>query len=239
MRLLLSAASSDASSVPLSGQPFDELSDADLRALYAPPDGPWLRANMVSTVDGAATGPDGRSGSISNRPDKRLFGLLRAMADVVLVGAGTASAETYHPADRPLVVVSRRANVPPSLHAAAPGTVLLATCEAAEGLDSARQLLGGDNVIVRGADVLDLAAMRGELTNRGWTSVLCEGGPSLLGDLLADGLVDELCATVVPRLVGGVGPRIVGEHPLDAGLRLSSLVEDAGALFPRWLVDRR
>ena len=77
-----------------------------------PPQGPWLRANMVTTLDGAAAGESGTSGSINNAVDKRIFDLLRELADAVLVGAGTARIEGYRPADLPTVVVSRSGRVP-------------------------------------------------------------------------------------------------------------------------------
>jgi riboflavin biosynthesis pyrimidine reductase len=69
----------------------------DLHELYAVPadrpGGPWLRANMVSSVDGAAAGDSGKSGSLNNAADKRVFDHLRSVADVIVVGAGTARAE--------------------------------------------------------------------------------------------------------------------------------------------------
>ncbi len=82
--------------------------EPDLAHLYAAPADPWLRVNMVSTLDGAASGDNGRSGSINNAVDKRVYDQLRALADAIVVGAGTARAEGYAPVDRPTVVVSRR-----------------------------------------------------------------------------------------------------------------------------------
>ena len=87
----------------------------DLGELYAAPRQPWLRVNMVSSVDGAATGDSGKSGSLNNAADKRVFDHLRSVAHVIVVGAGTARTEGYRPTDRPIVVVSRRAEVPESL----------------------------------------------------------------------------------------------------------------------------
>ena len=82
-----------------------EIGEDDLSRLYAAPPGPWLRVNMISTVDGSATGPDGRSGTINNDVDHAVFAALRKDADVVVVGAGTARAEGYSPAGVPLVLV--------------------------------------------------------------------------------------------------------------------------------------
>jgi riboflavin biosynthesis pyrimidine reductase len=215
-----------------------DLSDDDLRELYAAPRRPWVRANMVATVDGAAAGESGRSGSINNDVDRRVFALLRSYADAVVVGAGTARAEGYRPTDRPIVLVSRRGQVPERLRDAEPGRVLLATCSAAERLDAARATLGDDHVLVLGGHRVDLARLRDELAERGLVELLCEGGPHLLRDLLDQGVLDELCQTVVPRLVGGTHPRILDGAPVDAALELHVLLEHDGTLLGRWLVAR-
>ena len=207
----------------------------DLAELYAVPRTPWLRINMVGTVDGAATGDTGTTGSINNAVDKQVFDQLRAMADVIVVGAGTARAEGYRSTDRPLVVVSRRGEVPEQLRDASPGSVLMATCSTAEHVDRAREVLGADQVLVLGSHRVDLPLLKQVLVDRGWTSQLCEGGPHLLRDLLAAGVADELCTTTVPRLVAGEHPRIVQGPPVDVPLRLHLLLEDEDTLLARWL----
>jgi riboflavin biosynthesis pyrimidine reductase len=185
----------------------------DLQELYAvPAGGPWLRVNMVSSVDGAATGDSGKSGSLNNAADKRVFDHLRSVADVIVVGAGTARVEGYRPTDRPIVVVSRGAELPETLRGAAPGSVELSSLD-------------------------DPIAFRQSLVGRGWTNILCEGGPSLLGSLLAAGVVDELCTTTVPLLVGGEHPRITHGPSYGVPLRLHTLLESDGTLLARWLVD--
>ena len=208
--------------------------DLSLEQLYAVPRTPWLRANMISTLDGAAAGGSGLSASIGNAVDKRVFHTLRGLADAVLVGAGTARAEEYGPALVPLVVVSRRGDVPPTLRDAPAGQVLLATCASAPGLAAARTLLGAEHVLVCGQDGVDLVGLRDRLVERGLGQILSEGGPHLLRDLLAAGLVDELCATVVPRLVAGAPPRITAGPALDVPLSLRLLLEEDGTLLGRW-----
>ncbi len=214
---------------------LSELSDADLDELYAVETRPWLRVNMVSTVDGAATGPDGKSGGINNAADKRVFDTLRRLCDAVVVGAGTARDECYRPFTKPLVLVSRHGEVPPRLREAPPGAVLMATCAAADHLDETRLLLGDEQVLVLGQHRVDLAELKRALAERGLTSLLSEGGPQLLRGLLAEGVVDELDLTWVPRVLGGDHPRILDGPPLDRPLTLASMLEDDGTLLGRWL----
>lgn len=208
----------------------------DLASLYAAPSAPWLRVNMVSTLDGAVTGETGRSGAISNDVDRRVFELLRELADVVVVGAGTARVEGYRPADLPIVVVSRSGRVPEKLRDVEPGRVILATCQHAPELDEARRLLPPGDLLLLGSHRVDLRALRQRLEERGFKQLLCEGGPHLLRDLLDQGVVDELDATVVPRLVSGLHPRVTDGPPIDVPLRLRTLLEERGTLLGRWFV---
>jgi riboflavin biosynthesis pyrimidine reductase len=208
----------------------------DLAELYRPPSLPWLRVNMVSTLDGAANGDSGKSGSINNEADKRVFHALRQHADAIVVGAGTARTERYRVAPVPLVVVSHRGLVPQQLHDAPTGKVLLVTCADSTGLADARAVLGDEQVLVCGQGQVDLAAMKAALVERGFRDLLSEGGPHLLRDLLAGGVADELCLTWVPRVIGGVHPRILEGAPVDLQMRLVLLLEEQGTLIGRWLV---
>jgi riboflavin biosynthesis pyrimidine reductase len=212
------------------------VSKGDLAEMYAAPSTPWLRVNMVSTLDGAVTGESGRSGAISNAVDRRVFELLRELADVVVVGAGTARIEGYRPADRPIVVVSRLGRVPEKLRDVEPGRVILATCQHAPELAEARRMLPSGDLLLLGSHRVDLRALRRRLEERGFSHMLCEGGPHLLRDLLDQGVVDELDATVVPRLVSGLHPRVTDGPPIDVPLRLKTLLEEQGTLLGRWFI---
>ena len=235
---------------------FGRLSDLDddaLRTAYAPPRLPWLRLNFVATVDGAVEGADGTSGSINNAADKRVFHTLRDLADVIVVGAGTVRAEGYRPNPKPLVVVTRTGELPPSLLEGDLGQVYLATGSRSPGLATARSVLG-DRVLVLGEDAPEPVRLRRALEEAGFGSLLCEGGPHLAADLLAAGVVDELCSTVVPTLVGGTHARIaegpdLGLPPGVAGggpgggttgvpLELHALLESDSTLLARWWVSR-
>lgn len=210
--------------------------DVSLRELYAAPRRPWLRVNMVSTVDGAATGDDGTSRSIQNDADQEVFRLVRDLADVIVVGAGTLRAEGYGPNPKPIVIVSRSGQVPENMRDAEPGKVLMATCSTSDGLEKARDILGADNVLIVGQHRLDLERLRKDLEARGFSEILSEGGPHLLRDLLDQGVADEVMTTIVPKVVAGKFARITDGPPVDVPLTLHSLVEHEGTLLARWLV---
>jgi riboflavin biosynthesis pyrimidine reductase len=250
MRLLLSGSST----VPAPAD-LDTLGDTALYAAYAPPHEPWLRANMVTTLDGSATGADGRSGGINTEADHVVFELLRAQSHAVVVGAGTLRDEGYSslsvderwrtlrgahglPPALPLVAVSNRGHVPPRLSRVDDGTVLLATAAVAPGLDDARSSLGEQHVIICGEERVDPAELVAALHRRGWTRLLTEGGPSWLRTLVAHGLLDELCLTVVPTLVGGDHPRPLAGPDVAVDLELHALLEQDGTLLGRWLTRR-
>ena len=155
-------------------------------ALYAAPRSPWLRVNMVSTLDGAATGSDGRSGGINDDADHRVFDTLRRLADCIVVGAGTARAEGYRPARAPLVLVSRSGEVPELLRGAEPGRVRLATTATSPGLAEARDAARRRARLgARGPRRWIWSRCATRLAAQGWRELLSEGGPRLLGDLLA------------------------------------------------------
>lgn len=215
----------------------------------------WLRANMLSSVDGSVTGADGRSGTLSTPQDRRLFHHLRHVCDAIVVGAGTARAEDYGPPrvddneaearaaaglrPRPrLVVVSRSLSLDPTARLfGGPDRVLVVTSRAADWADVER--LGQVAEVIRvGEGVVDLTEMLGVLADQGLRRLLCEGGPTLLGDLVAGRLLDELCLTVAPVLTAGGARRIAdgagAEPPVGVSLASVAHAED-GTLFTRWV----
>lgn len=241
--------------------PLTELDPTALFAAYAPPGAEatgrpgWLRCNMVTTLDGAATGADGKSGSINNAADHEVFEVLRASSHAVVVGAGTIRDEGYPPLsvapslvdlrrsaglpdDLPLVAVSHRGEVPPTLRGHRDGSALIAMPAQAPGLAQARDELGAANVIVCGPDAVELDDLVRQLHERGLTQLLTEGGPGLLGSLTASGQLDELCYTIAPHVVGGEHPRTIGATGTPAELELALLVEADSTLMGRWFVRR-
>lgn len=214
-----------------------QLTDADIERLYAYPSSgrPWVRTNFVATIDGAAYAEDGRSGSLGGDIDTRVFHVLRSLADVVVVGAGTARTEGYGPTDRPIAVVSRSLDIPEKL--VVPGQVVITTADAPA--DELRRLRETVEVIAVGDEHIDWVAVLDEFARRGWLHVMCEGGPSLHGELIGLDLVDEVCLTIAPVLAAGEAPRIAHD-PRAAGrpMTLGHAVDVDGVLLTRWVRDR-
>ena len=215
----------------------------------APARRPFVFANLVATLDGrAAVG--GRTSGIGTEADLEMLLELRALADAVLIGVGTLRAEGYQRLMRseerrahrtaaglagdPLaVVVSRGLDVPwdAGLFAAPEQPVLVYT-----GAAGAAPAVAAPVEVVRLEDPAP-AAVLADLRRRGVRVLLCEGGPRLLGALLAGGLVDELFLTLAPLLTGEPdAPRIVEgtELPALAHARLSWILRSGDELFLRY-----
>ena len=232
----------------------EELDDFELAEAYAYPRERWLRANMVMSADGSAA-VNGKSGGLSSPGDKRVFGILRVLADVVLAGAATVRTEEYKPArPRPALAALRKGRPATATIAVVSGSLdlnlatplftdappdartIVITSEAAPADLRAAAAKVAD-VIVAGQDGVDLPAALTALADRGLRRVICEGGPHLLGQIAAGGLLDELSLTISPTLAGpGAGRIIAGSafpaHPMTL---TQALTEDA-YLFCRYFM---
>lgn len=219
-----------------------------------PHKGPWVRFNFVSSLDGAAT-HEGRSGPLGNAVDQHVFSLLRRLADVILIGAGTIRAEGYGgellsaesrqwrvehdlPARPAFAVVSGSLDLDPEseLFVQAPVRPLLLTTARADA-DRRRALEEVAEVVDAGEQWVEPAMIVEILTSRGLTQIHSEGGPTLLGSFEAAGLVDELCLTMSPILAGGTGKRVadhVAEH-IPQAMRLAHILESDSMLLLRYL----
>ena len=229
------------------GLPAFELPD-ELGRVYASDLGfeePCLYANFVSTVDGVVAIPSLPSSNeeiaAGSKGDKFLMGVLRAFADVVLIGAGVLRAApkgTWQPdkafapgaeafaelrrrigrAERPEVaVLTGHGHVDPAHPLFETGALVLTSELGAERLGelppASTLLVLGDQPYVLGSTV------REALVERGHRLMLSEAGPHVFGSLLDANAVDELFLTTSPLLAGDGGP----------GSRLR-LVEDADLL---------
>lgn len=230
-----------------------ELTADDLAAAVpgeAPPGRPFLLVNMIATADGRAT-ISGRTGPIANRADYELFHALRTRVDAVMVGAETVRVEGYGrmvpdaenraareraglPADPLALIVTRSVALPADvgmLRAPENRVVVLTPSP-----DAKLEPTAAEVSYVRGPLEEGVRRLRSEL---GVRSVLCEGGPQLLGDLVRAGLVDELHLVLAPKLAGGHAPLTIlsgadVEPPRELTLR--SLHESGGYLFMRYVL---
>jgi riboflavin biosynthesis pyrimidine reductase len=205
-----------------------------IRPASPPADRPYVIANFIATVDGSVS-LAGESGTIAKFApgDRPIFRMLREQADAILAGTGTLAAEGYRrlisneamrarrvaaglQADALAVVFSRSGNIPA-------GVPMLEDPEQPRAVFTA-------------ADADPAAAFRVLRHEHGIGLLLCEGGPSLLGDLIRRDLVDELFLTIAP-VIGSGTP----ERPLLGGLpdrprpvQLRALLEESGGLHARY-----
>jgi riboflavin biosynthesis pyrimidine reductase len=215
---------------------------AELASFYAdPPAG--VRANMIFSADGAAAF-GGRAGPLSSAVDQQLLSVLRCFADVVLVGAGTARAENYGPvrlteaqqAERhaegrpdppPIAVVSRTGDLPARLFDDPYQQPILVTCgQDAPTRDEPLDRLS--RVLVAGEDGVDVVRAVRMLNAAGMPRILCEGGPTLLDELVEADAVDEICVTLAPKLAAS--------QPIRRGMRSSVLPVPIGMRLEHALV---
>ena len=175
---------------------------------------------MVTTLDGAAAGDDGLSGSVSGGADRAVLRAVRRFADVVLVGGGTMKAEGYGPlrardedaarreqqgqaAAPVLAVVSGSLDLPLGEGSFADSD-LAPIVFTSERADPARVAEASERVEVvqLPGEHVDAATVIDQLHKRGLGRIVCEGGPGLLHQVTDAGLLDEADITVSPMLVG-------------------------------------
>ena len=188
-----------------------------------------LFANFVSSIDGVVAIPSlVRSNALiadGSEADRFVMGLLRACADVVLVGCGTVLASPAgrwragtvfpphatafaelrrrlgHADDARVAIVTGRGSVPPDHPALEDGAIVLTTRLGASVLRG-RISREAEIVVVGGEDAVDVGDAVAALRARGYGRILTEAGPRLFGSLAAAGLVDELFLTISPLVAG-------------------------------------
>lgn len=234
--------------------------ESRLPELYAYPDPVgrwWVRSNFITSLDGGATA-GGTSGAFAAPGDKALFALMRELADVIVVGAGTVRVENYGGAhmsaaarqarrDRgqtevpPIAIVTRSGRLDRDMRVFTETEVAPLVLTTAAAAAQTRERLGplADVVACSGGDdtEVDIAAVVTALAGRGLPRVLTEGGPSLHSDIIEADLLDDLCLSLAPVLVGGQAPRIAtGAGQVLTGMRRAHLLADeAGYLYTRYV----
>ena len=241
-------ATNEAQVDPMDLYPADERTHSDGR--------PWVMTNMVASVDGAIA-IDGLSGGLGGEGDSLVFRAIRASCDWIVAASGTVRAERYRiPRTSPEVAARRRA-------AGRTDAPRLAVVTGSVDLDPDLPLFADRPadapraLVITGANPPEAAMARiGELADwchldterptpagivdalaqRGAEVVLVEGGPSFNGQMVDAGLIDELCLSISPHLVGGPSPRIVNRSTttVPADLRLERVLEHESALFLRY-----
>ena len=239
---------------------IDSVDDVRLADLYAYPDGLqscWVRGNMIASLDGGAT-DDGKAGGLAGAGDRAVFSLMRHAADVILVGAATVRVENYSGAKLPvaarqdrqhrgqaevptIAVVTRSGNLDPNALLFTRTEVPPLILTTSRFHDDVRRRLGSVAEVIdasgREPESVDNATVLKILAERGLYRVLTEGGPLLLGALIEEGLLDELCLTIAPILVGGGSKRIVtGMGSVHTTMRRTHLLtDDDGYLYSRYV----
>lgn len=237
--------------------PVAEITDTELERLYDYPpdlDRPWVQVNFVASLDGAVS-VSGRSGGLGNPGDKKVFALGRDLADVVLVGAGTALVEGYQGIKAgevrrerrarlglaelpPIAVVTANCSIEPTsplvVNTSVPPIVITTSAAPVERRRALAE--AGADVVVAGEDAVDMTRALKALDDRGLRRVDCEGGPTLFGALIAADLVDTLCITYAPLLAAGDSGRIATGPLLDAprDVELASILRYESALLVRY-----
>ena len=222
---------------------------------------PWVMANTIMSLDGATT-VAGRSGGLGGTADRQHFSALRQIADAIMVGVNTAVTEGYRLpvisadvrqrrmahgrwATPRLAVVSHRARFqqpPRFLTTTLPvadddRAILLTTALGTDGDIRAIEKLA--DVVIAGAQDVDMHTALHALHDRGARLVLCEGGPALLGQLACNNLVDEWFVTVAPRAIGGDARRMLAsETACDLNLDLDRVLVADGFLLLRYFTVR-
>lgn len=234
---------------------MDDVTDSDLEQVYGYPNGTtWVQTNFIASIDGAVA-VDGVSAGLGHAADQRVFQLGRDLADVILVGAGTALAEEYRgvrpspqgterrrrlgrTAAPPIAVVTSSGRISPTspLVTDTIAPLIVVTCGRLPAAHRDSLASAGAEVLVAGDNTVDLRYALNELGRRGLRRVYCEGGPLLLAELVALDLVDQVCLTMSPTLVGGktLGMTRGVSTEIPRNMDLASILTEDNLVFLRY-----
>lgn len=220
-----------------------------LSELYTGETNSWIRANMVLTLDGNYVDTTDSSRGLSSDADLKLLLLLRAISDVVLVGAQTARLENYPipkmreehleiSSEAPrLCVVTHSMDLSPTLKMfqVQNEKPIIITKRNADSswLDSLQSLKDLALIIVLDEPVTGQNIIH-SLRELALTKVVCEGGPSLLSLLQKDALIDEMDITYAP-VISGKSPSSPALGTTPSQWHCKSVIQEHNHLFTRFI----
>jgi 5-amino-6-(5-phosphoribosylamino)uracil reductase len=201
----------------ISPQPEKILDKSQLSDLYSWPEKPWLRANMVQTLDGSVLDSSGSTDSITNDIDKDVFRVLRQLSDVIIVGSKTAITNKYQDIKvneqnkeirkklklksiPRLAIITNNFNLDNNFFTnwkdLAPP--LIYTHESNQKYEENFKNFAEFNYC--GKSEVDLKKVKKDLIQKSFKRLLCEGGPTLLNSMFQKNLIDELALTLQVKL---------------------------------------
>jgi diaminohydroxyphosphoribosylaminopyrimidine deaminase/5-amino-6-(5-phosphoribosylamino)uracil reductase len=181
---------------------------------------PFVTLKAAITLDGRIAARGGDSRWVSSEESRREAHRLRASHDAILVGAGTVAADDPQLTTRldderqaknpQRVILDGKLSIDPARRAVA-GAWIVTTRAAVRGAPAeALQARGAELIALDGKGRLPMGAVLDVLGARGIQSLLVEGGGEIHGQLLAEGLVDEVVLFVAPKLIGSGGVPLLG-----------------------------
>lgn len=224
---------------PIPAESIDLDDRQRLLELYRPPAAAWLRLNLITSVTGAASGSDGTSETLTNPADRRILGVIRELADVVLVGAQSVRAEGYQQPKRSrIAIVTASGNLDGNRIERSDGPAPIVICPAS-AVGRVRSSIDDPEVLVvdDSDGRISAAAIIEALRQIDLASIVCEGGPGLAAQLVDAGLVQEFCLATSPRIGGAPFPVLGGSPIAERSATLTSLLRDeASGLYARWTI---
>lgn len=213
-----------------------------LDRLYAVPPGPWVRMNMLGTLNARVTGPDGTSDSISNRADRAILKRIRAMSDAIVVGAQTVRQEKHMATGSTrLIIVTGSGDL--SGHRISPeeaerGVTVMCPANAAakvtETMPGANLFHPSSDHVGAGVSIADVLTW---CRSQGLDRLVVEGGASLIGQFLDAKAIDEVCITQAPVFGRTDAPGLPGSSAERRYRRALVASDNLGFVYSRLVAE--
>ncbi len=225
--------------------------------LYSWPEKPWIRANMVQTLDGSVLDSLGSTELITNDIDKSVFRTLRQLSDVVIVGSKTASKNKYQDIkineqnkeirkklklkqNPRLAIISNNLNFDNNFFTNWQDNLLPLLYTHKENQIQIEKYQNLAEIVLCGEKQVDLKAVKKDLIQKSFKRILCEGGPTLLNSMFQNNLIDELDLTLQVQLSHSIEPLKIAQGPLlkpSIKLKPIHVIQHEKTLLLRYMVD--